>query len=103
MNTSVKVPVEGFCAKVPDAFLYRCSKDTEPQFVRDHLVKNAIKVKSVDLISHRDAASRSFKVCLETVEDFDQLLSRKFIPKYVKVKIFIPRHVWITLQCSVHA
>ena len=59
VNTSIKVPVEGFSAKVPDAFLYGCSKDTKPQFINNHLVKNSIKVKSVDLISHKDAASFS--------------------------------------------
>ena len=82
-------PVAGFSGTVPDVFIYRCSKDTSADRIKVHLESQAIKVKSVLLKSHEDAASRSFKVCVETSDDFDKLLSRKFTPRYVKVKQYI--------------
>lgn len=90
VNTSFKDPVTGFSGKPPDAFIYKCSRDTQPDSIKNHLIKNGVKVKSVDLLSHRDAANRSFKVSVQSVDDYDMLLSRKFIPKYVKVTRFFP-------------
>ena len=84
-----QVHVPGFSGKVPDAFIYGCSKDTRSQAIKEHLVSKGIGVKSVTLKSHDEAKSSSFKVCVDTVDDFERLLSRKFIPKYVKVKEYI--------------
>ena len=81
--------VTGFSGMVPDLFIYRCSKDTHADLVKVHLERQGIKVKSVQLKSHENAATRSFKVCVESSDDFDKLLSRKFTPRYVKVKEYI--------------
>ena len=51
--------------------------------------KHGINVKSVELKSHKDAETRSFKVSVGTLQDFDMVMSRSFIPRYVKVKRFI--------------
>ena len=82
-------PVAGFSGTVPDVFIYSCSKDTSADKIKVHLEKQALKVKSVILKSHEDAAIRSFKVSVETSDDFDKLLSRKFTPRHVKVKKYI--------------
>ena len=81
--------VDGFSGVTPDVFLYRCSKDTKAEIIKDSLSKHGINVKSVELKSHKDAETRSFKVSVDTVQDFDKVMSRRFIPRYVKVKRFI--------------
>ena len=49
----------GFSGKVPDAFIYRCSKDSKADLIKDDLTARGIKLKSVVLKSHVDAeASR---------------------------------------------
>ena len=82
-------PVAGFSATVPAAFIYRCSKDTQAEIIKDHLTSKGIQVISVDLKSHKDAESRSFKISVGTLEDYDKILSRDFIPRYVRVREFI--------------
>ena len=79
----------GFCAKVPDAFIYRCSRDTEAEIIQNHLVKKGVKVTKVELKSNQNAECRSFKVSVESLEDFDKLLSREFTPRHVKVREYI--------------
>ena len=81
--------VDGFSGVTPDVFLYRCSKDTKAEIIKESLSKHGINVKSVELKSHKDAETRSFKVSVDTVQDFDKVMSRRFIPRYVKVKRFI--------------
>ena len=89
VETQSQAPVPGFSGKVPDAFIYGCTKDTRSEVIKEHLVRNGIAVKSVTLKSHEEAKTNSFKVSVDTVGDFERLLSRKFIPKYVKVKEYI--------------
>ena len=81
--------VDGFSGVTPDVFLYRCSKDTKAEIIKESLSKHGINVKSVELKSHKDAETRSFRVSVDTVQDFDKVMSRRFIPRYVKVKRFI--------------
>ena len=78
-----------FAGALPDIFLYRCKKDTEADGVKNSLTMKGLKINSVDLISHVDAATRSFKVCVESTDDFDRLMSGDCIPRYVRVKEFI--------------
>ena len=78
-----------FAGAVPDIFLYRCQKDTEADGVKSSLTRKGVKIKSVDLISHVEAATRSFKVCVESTHDYDKLMSGDCIPRYVRVKEFI--------------
>lgn len=81
--------VDGFSGVTPDVFLYRCSKDTKAEIIKDSLSRQGINVKSVELKSHKDAETRSFKLSVETLQDFDKVMSRRFIPRCVKVKRFI--------------
>lgn len=88
-GTSSDTSVAGFSGKAPDVFIYRCSTDTKAEIIKDNLTNKGIQIKSVELYSHKDAATNSFKVSVETLEDFDKLLSRDFTPRFVKVKKFI--------------
>ena len=40
-------------------------------------------------MSHSDAISNSFKISVESLDDYDLLISGKLLPKYVKVKEFV--------------
>ena len=46
-------------------------------------------MNSVEKKSHPSAATRSFKVTVQTLDDFEKLMSGDYIPKCVKVKKFI--------------
>ena len=74
---------------VPDVFIYRCRLDTEAEVVKNHLINRGLKIRSVDLKSHKDSATRSFKVSIETWDDFQKLLAGEHIPKCVKVRKYI--------------
>ena len=39
VSPSFEAPVAGFCAKVTDAFIYRCSRDTKAEIIQNHLMK----------------------------------------------------------------
>lgn len=78
-----------FSGAVPDIFLYRCKKDTDAEVVKNSLINKGVNVKSVDLKSHANAATRSFIVCVESSEDYDRLISGDCIPRYVRVRDFI--------------
>ena len=43
----------------------------------------------MEIKSHRDAPSRSFRVAVESSVDFDKLISGENIPRYVKVKEYV--------------
>ena len=86
---SAPVATGGFAGSAPDAFLYRCDPTTEPHVIKNHLINKGIKVKTVEIKSHRDAPSRSFRVSVESSVDFDKLISGENIPKYVKVKEYV--------------
>ena len=89
VSPSFEAPVAGFCAKVPDAFIYRCSRDTKAEIIQNHLMKNGVNITKVELKSNHNAECRSFKVSVESWEDYDKLLSREFMPRNVKVREFI--------------
>ena len=84
----------GFSGMVPDAFIYRCSLDTEESVIKNQLCKKGLKIKNVELKSHKDAATKSFKVSVETLDDFEKLVSGEYIPKCAKVKKFIYFKNW---------
>ena len=86
---STDAATAGFSGTVPDAFIYRCNKNTKAEVIKNHLINKGIKVKNVDLKSHVDSPSCSFKVSVETVEDFDKLITGEHIPRYVKIKEYI--------------
>ena len=79
----------GFSGMLPDAFIYRCTKDSKADIIKDDLTARGIKVKSVVLKSHVDAEATSFKIAVEDFQDYENLLSGKYLPKFVKVKQFI--------------
>ena len=79
----------GFSGIVPDAFVYRCSLETEESVIKNHLSKKGLKIKNVELKSHKNAATKSFKVSVETLDDFEKLVSGEYIPKCVKVRKYI--------------
>ena len=79
----------GFSGIVPDAFVYRCSLETEESVIKNHLSKKGLKIKNVELKSHKNAATKSFKVSVETLDDFEKLVSGQYIPKCVKVRKYI--------------
>ena len=70
-------------------FIYRCKKDTEAEVIKTHLVSKGLKIKSVEMKSHKDAHTRSFRVCVESTVDFDNLMTGEHIPPYVKVRRFV--------------
>lgn len=79
----------GFSGMVPDAFIYRCSPDTEAGVVKNHLCKRGLKIKTVELKSHKDASTKSFKVSVESFDDYELLLSGVHVPKCAKVRRYI--------------
>lgn len=79
----------GFSGMVPDAFIYSCSLDTEESVIKNHLSKRGLKIKNVELKSHKDATTKSFKVSVETLDDFEKLVSGDHIPKCAKVRKYI--------------
>ena len=79
----------GFSGKVPYMFMYRCSKDSKADIIKDDLTARGIKVKSVVRKSHVDAEASSFKIAVEGYSDYEKLLSGKHLPKFVKVKQYI--------------
>ena len=81
--------MEGFSGVVPDAFIYKCSIDADGDKIKTHLINKGIGIKSVELKSHVNALTRSFKVSVESLEDFDKLNSGEFIPRNIRVKKYI--------------
>ena len=81
--------IKGFSGRVPAAFISRCSLDTQEDVIKNHLVNKGIKVTNVELKSKPVAKTRSFKVSVQTHDDFDKLISGDFIPKNVKIEKFI--------------
>ena len=79
----------GFSGRVNDAFISGCSLVTEADVIKNSLIGKGIKVKNVELKSKDVAKTRSFKVSVETHEDFEKLISGEFIPTNVKVSKFI--------------
>ena len=81
--------ITGFSGRVPDAFISRCSLQTDGDGIKNHLIKKGIKVKNVERKSKEIAKTRSFKISVESHADYDKLISGDFIPKSVKVEKFI--------------
>ena len=79
----------GFSGRVPDAYIFKCTLETEASAIKTHLENRGLKIKSVVMKSHVDAKTRGFKVSLESQDDFDKLLGGEFIPKNVRVKKYI--------------
>ena len=79
----------GFSGRVNDAFISGCSLVTEADVIKNSLIGKGIKVKNVELKSKEVAKTRSFKVSVETHEDFEKIISGEFIPTNVKVGKFI--------------
>ena len=88
-GSSTEATTVGFSGAVPDAFIYRCDPNTKPEVIKNHLINKGIKVNNVELKSHKDATTRSFRVSVATAEDFDLLISGEYIPRYVKIKQYI--------------
>ena len=60
--------------------------------MKSHLLKQEIKVLEVKEVSHESARFKSFRVTLEKREDFNKVISGRYLPEYVKVKrFFTPR------------
>ena len=49
-RTSSVISEAGFSGKVPDAFIYRCSKDSRAEFIKDYLNSRGIRANGVVLI-----------------------------------------------------
>ena len=81
--------IKGFSGRVPAAFISRCSLDTQEDVIKNHLINKGIKVTNIELKSKPIAKTRSFKVSVQTHDDFDKLISGDFIPKNVKIEKFI--------------
>jgi hypothetical protein len=86
---SSDVKINGFSGRTPDIFISKCSLDTEADMIKKHFVDNGIKIKNVELKSKSIAKTRSFKVSVETQNDFDKLITGELIPRNVKVEKFI--------------
>ena len=80
----------GFGGAVPQAFIFSCAIDTEPEKVKSHLITRGIKVTDVKLASHKDAFRKSFVITVESISDYESLLSGEHIPKFVRVREYIP-------------
>ena len=78
-----------FGGTVPDCFLYNCTLNTTAEGIIKNLGISGIKVKSADLKSPDNAQTLSYRVSLETMVDFDNLMSGVYIPKRMKVREFI--------------
>ena len=55
-----------------------------------HLITRGIKVTDVKLASHKDAFRKSFVITVESISDYESLLSGEHIPKFVRVREYIP-------------
>ena len=78
-----------FAATVPDCFLYNCTLNTTADGIIKNLNVKGIAVKSAELKSPEHAHTLSFRVSLESLVDFEKLISGLFIPKRMKVREFI--------------
>ena len=85
VNTS-----NGFSAAVPDGFIFGCSMQTDADTIKSHLMNRGLKVKNVELVSHERAVRRSFRVIVDTISDFENLVSGEHIPKFIRVRRYIP-------------
>ena len=80
---------DDFAGSVPDCFLYNCGTNTTVDGIIRNLGAKGITVKSAELKSPSDAATLSFRVILEKLEDFEKLMSGEHILKRMKVREFI--------------
>lgn len=78
-----------FGATVPDCFLYNCTRNTTVEGIIKNLKVHDIIVRSAERKSPEQAETLSFRVTLESMSDFDKLISGAFIPKRMKVREFI--------------
>lgn len=81
--------VEGFSGVVPDVFIYHCSPGSNGDAIKLDLINKGLKIKNVELKSNENANLRSFRVSVETREDYDKLMSGVHIPMHVKFRKYI--------------
>ena len=82
-------PSTGFKGVIPELFVTRCSVDTEPDHVLNHLKLKGIILKKIERKSRDDAPFKSFKLTVNSSEDFDKILSGDPLPTHVKVRKWI--------------
>ena len=85
----------GFTGAVPEVFISSCKPETDIDNVKSHLVTRGIKVVKVVQASHNDAYRKSFRVSVESFNDYESLVSGENVPRFVKVRRYIPprRHI----------
>ena len=79
----------GLRGVVPDVFISGLDHQTTPEALEQHLVSVNISVRKIEQKSSASAFYKSFKVSVNSVDDFDKMISGDHIPKYSKVRKWI--------------
>ena len=74
---------------VSDIFMFNCSTEMNEQLIATNLQSCNIDVKKVKMMSHAEAARRSFKISVSSYEDYDKLMSGEILPRGIAVRKFI--------------
>ena len=82
-------PSSGFKGLIPELFITRCSVDTQPEQVANHLQLKGITIKKIERKSREEAPFKSFKITVNSSEDFEKILSGEPLPHHVQVRKWI--------------
>ena len=79
----------GLQGVIPEIFVTRCSLDTQPEQLVNHLKEKGINVKNIQVKSREDANFKSFKLSVFTSQEYDKVISGEPLPPRIQVRPWI--------------
>ena len=74
---------------IPDIFVTRCSLDTQPEQLVNHLKEKGSNVKNIQLKSREEANFKSFKLSVFTSQEYDKVICGEPLPPRIQVRPWI--------------